>query len=61
MTKAAQRRKQQPEPEPEEDEVPFGFLPTADPPRKNAGLLAMAAVALLLWMLALIYLSLWSR
>jgi hypothetical protein len=59
MTKPAKRRKQQPEPE--EDEVPFGFLPTADPPRKNVGLLAMAAVALVLWMLVLIYLSLGSR
>jgi hypothetical protein len=59
MTKPAKRRKQQPEPE--EDEVPFGFLPTAYPPRKNVGLLAMAAVALVLWMLVLIYLSLGSR
>lgn len=57
MTKAAKRRK----PEPEEDEVPFGYLRSADPPRKNVALLAMAAVALLVWMLALIYLSLWSR
>ncbi|HUE70206.1 MAG TPA: hypothetical protein VMP01_04890 [Pirellulaceae bacterium] len=61
MTKGAKRRKPEPEPESEEDEVPFGYLPTADPPRKNVGLLAMAAVALVVWMLALIYLALWNR
>ena len=61
MTKAAKRRKPEREPEPEDDEVPFGYLPTADPPRKNVRLLALAAVALVVWLLALIYLSLSSR
>jgi hypothetical protein len=32
-------------------------LPTADPPRKNRVLLAISAVLLLVWLLALTYLT----
>ena len=60
MTNGAKRRKPEREPEPEpEVDLPFGYLPTADPPRKNFALLVIAAAALVAWMLALAYLALW--
>jgi hypothetical protein len=60
MSKGARRRKPEPQSEPNE-ETPAGYLPTANPPRKNGLLLAIAAAALVLWMLALAYLALGSR
>ncbi|HZL87423.1 MAG TPA: hypothetical protein VFB96_03525 [Pirellulaceae bacterium] len=42
------------------DEVPPGFLPTADPPRRNWLLLAISAVLLAVWMVVLCYLALYG-
>jgi hypothetical protein len=42
------------------DEIPPGYLPTADPPRKNRALLAISALLLALWMLVLTYLAFWG-
>lgn len=42
------------------DEIPPGYLPTADPPRKNRPLLAISALLLALWMLVLTYLAFWG-
>ncbi len=62
MTKARRRKpEREQEPEEEEDDVPPGYLPTADPPKKNLGLVAMMAVTLVVWMLVLVYLALWAR
>jgi hypothetical protein len=58
MSKGAKKRK--PERDPESDaevDLPFGYLETADPPRKNIVSLAIAAVALVVWMAALLYLA----
>ena len=62
MTKRAKQRKPKSEPQPQaDDELPFGYLETADPPRKNLALVAVAAVALGLWMAGLVYLAFWSN
>ena len=61
MSKRVKQRKPEPKPEPEaDDELPFGYLETADPPRKNVVAVAVAAVALLLWLATLVYLAFWS-
>jgi hypothetical protein len=56
MGKGARRSTSEPKKK-RTDEVPPGYLPTADPPRKNRGLLAISAVLLLVWLLALTYLT----
>jgi hypothetical protein len=56
VSKGAKRRQQE-----KEKEIPFGYLPTADPPRKSVPLLLIAAVAFVLWMLVLLYLAFSSR
>jgi len=60
VSKGAKRRQEERKPE-KEKEIPFGYLPTADPPRKNVPLLLIAAVAFVLWMLVLLYLAFSSR
>jgi hypothetical protein len=59
MAKGARRQRGEPEKKPA-NVIPRGYLPTADPPRKNILLLAIAAACLLLWMLALVYLAFWG-
>ncbi len=59
MAKGSRRQSREPEPKPA-DEIPFGYLPTADPPRRSVWLLAIAGVLLALWMLVLAYLAWWG-
>jgi hypothetical protein len=59
MGKGAKRNSSEPKKK-RADQVPPGYLPTADPPRQNQVLLAISAVLLVVWMLVLAYLAFWG-
>ena len=57
MSKAGKRNESRRAKEKAAD-APSPYLPTADPPRKNATLLLVCSALLALWMIVLLYLAL---